>query len=173
MGLFTTSYNWQSNPGATEGINYLGEYQKRLDQWKPLGRAERGMYHALMKNPESVGLVNTAGETAKAIKTYNASQQSTGDASLDAARQAKFAGEAQFAGGVEAMNRRTGLFSMLAGMRNQGRLAKLAATNSVASQIAGLYGSRDQLTQQGPIFDVSQIIGDGLGAAATYFGGGA
>ena len=177
MGLFTTTYKWLENPdkGAAQDI-----YQRQLDLiegTKNLSKKEREMRNKALT--EGVFGGQFLGMGAKALAAYKAEQQSTGDASLDAARAAKFAGQAQLDAGIAAQQTSQSIWSQLTAMKNQNKWQKRSLAAQLANQQANALLGSNQMVQQGPLFDLGGMAGSALGAwAGTGFklpgmGGGA
>lgn len=172
MGFWSPSYHTETNQGVAEGIDYGKSFlENTINNWKPLGKRLREQQKLLETNPEAsmIGLGAKA-MLATANKEAEANQVSTGDATLDAARLSKIKASNSLAAGTEALNRRESMWSQLANMRQQGRMAKLGAQQSMVQSIMGMYGQRDQIFQEqawGP-----GLLSAGLGAAGAMLSGG-
>lgn len=164
MGLFTTTYKWLENPKSKE---VQGIYQGQMDAVegvKNLGRKEREMRNAALT--EGVFGGQFLGQAGQATDAYKAEQQTTGDASLDAARLAKFAGQAQLGAGIAAQQASQSVWSSLTQMRNQNKWQKRSLAAQLANQQANALLGSQQMVQQGPMFDLGAMAGSALGAWA-------
>lgn len=164
MGLFTTTYKWLENPKSGEAQSIFQNQIDQIEATKNLGRKEREMRNKALT--EGVFGGQFLGMAGKATDAYKAEQQTTGDASLDAARLAKFAGNAQLGAGIAAQQASQSVWSQLTQMRNQNKWQKRSLAAQLAAQQAQALLGSQQMVQQGPIFDLGAMAGSALGAWA-------
>jgi hypothetical protein len=161
---------WEAitNPGVAAGIDYLMGQRQAVEDRRNMPKWMAQMRKRLERNPESDRNITHLADTTNAIDTYRATAQSTGDASLDAAREARFAGQAAQAGGLAAQQARMGMLQTLMGAAQSGMQGKYASLDSLNSNMAQLYGQRDQMVQKTPWWQTALSIGmGGLGAFAS------
>ena len=164
MGLFTTTYKWLENPESDNAQNIFQNQIDQIEATKNLGRKEREMFKKA--GTEGVFGGQYLGQGAQATQAYKEQMQTTGDASLDAARVAKFAGQAQLGAGIAAIEGSQRVWSQLSQMRNQNKWQKRSLAAQLAAQQAQALLGAQQMVQQGPIFDLGAMAGSALGAWA-------
>lgn len=130
------------NPGAREGIQFGKDWLTNLQDWRPLGRRLSDQQRKLEDNPEAsmIGLGAKA-EGARQAKEIEANYVSTGDPTLDAARMSKAKAKASETAGAAALNAREGTWSQLAKMKQEARMAQLAAMSASAGSVVSAYAN--------------------------------
>lgn len=168
MGFWGTTYHNETtrDAGVQEGIDWGKE---QYNNFRPLGKKLNSQMNMLMNNPEAsmVGL-GAKGGLALANAEAAANQQTTGDPTLDAARLSKIKQGNSLSFGVDALNRRESMWSQLANMKQQGRLAKLG----FAQGIMGMYNNLENTQTFQETGQFAGILAAGMGAVGTAMSGG-
>lgn len=131
------------NPGAREGIQFGKDWLTNLQDWRPLGRRLSDQQRKLEDNPEAsmigLGAKAEGARQAQEIAANYVPIDNGGPA--DAARMSKAKAKASETAGAAALNAREGTWSQLAKMKQEARMAQLAAMSASAGSVVSAYAN--------------------------------